>query len=222
MLSTEPNQELLMRFIINVYGLDLVRDIVQDAFNTHNDEGKEFRTEDIFDADIDPNTKEGKKILSAINGDLSKLYTRHLGLFYDVMPSSADGSGSHMVILEASIPAFKARKKSIGGFDVVPDEGLGSPPMIGRIASRLNRNNSVSDFFGLGTEKDPGFDYLQRAQEAMLEYVRANASGELGGYSAEAELKTEYLKKIAHRRKSWERMILTMGMADIDVDDLVG
>lgn len=222
MLSTEPNPELLTRFVVKVFGLDVVRDIVQEAQDKFTDDDAELDVRSIFDTYIDKDTPAGKKMLAHINSSLTNVYSEHLGQFYDLLPSGADGSGSNLVLLEASIPSFKTNKRSESGFQVIPDDGLGTPPSIGKLASRLNRNNAVSDFFGHGLEGDSGSTYLQKAQESMIEYVRSHASGELGAHTTEASLKTEYLKKIAKRRKSWERMMLTMGEPDIEVDDLVG
>lgn len=222
MLSTEPDQELLMQFVVRVYGLEFVRDVVQEAMNKFGSKAYEIDVQELFDVYIDKATDEGQKTLSYINKQIAKSYPEHLGQFFDLVPSGPEGLGSNVSLMEASIPKFSSDKRSPGGWRLSFENELGSPPSMSKLSSRLNANNAISDFFGIGDDKMPGAKFLDEAQVAMIDYVKAHASGELGEYTTEASLKTEYLKKIAERRKSWERTMLTMGEVDIEVDDLIG
>ena len=216
-LSTEPNKELLRRFIVDVYGLNVVRDIIQNILNKANEDQGEISVYEIFDFDIDK-----EEVISKINAELRKSYKEHLGRFFDIVPGNLNGGGSNIMLLEASVPNFKVDKRSPTGFSMSADEGLGVPPSINALMSRLAAHTPSSEYFGYGQEGGIGSSYLDGAQSSMIEYVRAYASGKLSEHVTEASSKSEYLNKIAKRRKQLERTMLTMGEPDIHVDDIIG
>jgi hypothetical protein len=223
MLSTKPNPVLLTKFVEEVYGLGLIRDIVQESYNkliaNQKNKGIEFTINgenSIFNLDLDPDNKEEANTIRAINSAIVKNYKEHLGKFYDIVPSGADGSGTNLVIIEDELPSitYNVKKKD---FEVNAGPTLGVPPSIGKMSSRAK----TADLFGTGNEGLVGSEYLQKAQEAMIEYVSAHATGRLGASTIEASSNTEHIQKIAKRRRYWERTILTMGDPSVNVDDLI-
>lgn len=226
------SQDRLKEFVIRAYGLELIARIFEEELNRGIDDNsrRSYAVEDVFnmrEEEIPP------KVLRKIRSRIKKEYKYHLGQYYNILPLDDFGRGSYVNIATASVPNFVWTGEWGGPGRIAISDEVGYPPSVKIMASRLKVGKTSSaegQFFGLSSKTiDPEKDFgresaaflLDNAKESMINYVESYASGEIGSLKVESKTNSEYILKIAKRRRNWERIILTMGFDDIDVEDII-
>lgn len=218
-----PQLEKIKEFIIHVYALDKVQEVVSVVLKKQVSIDDLFRLDNIIN-NMDMSDPQREKIKRKIQSTLqnkSDGWTNEIGRYYDIIPKSIDDSqGSYIQYLYSAYPSIEKSKRQEGKYTVVEESYGGDVPApVNLLISRLK---NFIDLGLLNREQQSSLDLISKAQEGMIEYVRTATEGGMIVEANDDTIKNSYyLKKIAKRHKELERIIMRMGLEHLDPDYLL-
>lgn len=217
----EPDTVRLKDFIINVYNLGVVADIIKDVT------GEEITAEDLASGNFYERYDSSdypSEIKRTVNVKLNKIWPKTIGTYYDIIPNET---------IENKDGELKTGQKNTGSFvtyfyrylaDVLDTKsGEFIVKDVVEKFSLKELDNMLRKAGNLGLiETGQAKRVIKDIPKVLLEYLEAVTAGEFEVESLDTEASykpsSEILLKIAERKKALQRTILSMGLEGLYID----